>query len=103
MMHAWGAVDLRNYLAKKNHGYSILAQSYEFCPRLIQLDILDFTLSHKHEICVPQGLHLNLPHWSQSHLGIFLSLSSPVHPVSEFRGGGLSVKNERTDERTEKI
>ena len=45
-MHAWGAVDLRIYLAKKNHSYSISAQSYDFCPRLIQLDILDFTLSH---------------------------------------------------------
>ena len=44
-MHAWGAVDLRIYLAEKNHGYSISAQSYDFCPRLIQLDILDFTLS----------------------------------------------------------
>ena len=30
---------------------------------------------HKHKICVPQGLHLNLPHWSQNHLGIFLALS----------------------------
>ena len=45
MMHAWGAVDLRIYLAKKNHGYSISAQSYDFCPHLIKLDILDFTLS----------------------------------------------------------
>ena len=44
-MHAWGAMGLRNYLAKKNHGYSISAQSYEFCPHLIQLDILDFILS----------------------------------------------------------
>ena len=44
-MHAWGAVDLRIYLTKKNHGYSISAQSYDFCPRLIKLDILDFTLS----------------------------------------------------------
>ena len=48
-MHAWGAVDLRIYLAKKNQGYSISAQSYDFCPRLIQLDILDFTLSHTRE------------------------------------------------------
>ena len=47
MMHAWRAVDLRIYLVKKkNHGYSISAQSYDFCPRLIQLDILDFSLSH---------------------------------------------------------
>ena len=45
-MHAWRAVDLRIYLAKKNCGYSISAQSYDFCPRLIQLDIFDFTLSH---------------------------------------------------------
>ena len=45
-MHAWGAVDLRIYLAKKNHGYSISAQSYDFCPCLIKLDILDFTVSH---------------------------------------------------------
>ena len=46
MMHAWGAVDLRIYLAKKNHGYSISAQSYDFCPHLIKLDILDFTLHY---------------------------------------------------------
>ena len=45
-MHVWGAVDLRIYLAKKNCGSSISAQSYDFCPHLIQLDILDFTLSH---------------------------------------------------------
>ena len=44
-MHASGKVDLRIYLAKKNHGYSISAQSYDFYPHLIQLDILDFTLS----------------------------------------------------------
>ena len=46
MMHAWGAVDIRIYSAKKNHGYSISAKSYDFCPHLIKLDILDFTLSH---------------------------------------------------------
>ena len=45
IMHAWGAADIRIYLAKKHHGYSISAQSYDFCPRLIQLDILDFTPS----------------------------------------------------------
>ena len=45
-MHAWVVVDLRVYLTKKNHGYSISAQRYDFCPHLIQLDILDFTLSH---------------------------------------------------------
>ena len=45
-MHAWGPVDLRIYLAKKNHGYSISAQSYDVCPRVIKLDIPDFTLSH---------------------------------------------------------
>ena len=44
-MHAWRIVDLRAYLAKKNHGYSIPAKSYDFCPHLTQLDILDFTLS----------------------------------------------------------
>ena len=44
-MHAWGVVGLRVYLAEKNHGYSIPAQSYDFCPHLIQLDILDVTLS----------------------------------------------------------
>ena len=46
IMHAWGVVDLRVYLAQKNHSYSISAQSYDFCPHLIQLNILDFTLSH---------------------------------------------------------
>ena len=45
-MHGWGVVDLRVNLAKKNHGYSIPARSYDFCPHLTQLDILDFTLSH---------------------------------------------------------
>ena len=45
-MHAWGVVDLRVYLALKNHGYSISAQSYEFYLHLTQLDILEFTLSH---------------------------------------------------------
>ena len=34
------------FIWPKNHSYSISAQSYNFCPRLIQLDILDFTLSH---------------------------------------------------------
>ena len=47
-MHAWGAVDLRIYLAQKNHGSSISVQSYDFYPRLTKLDILDFTLSHTH-------------------------------------------------------
>ena len=42
---ALGVVDLKVYLAPKNLGYSIPAQSYDFCPHLIQLDILDFTLS----------------------------------------------------------
>ena len=44
-MHGWGTVDLRIYLASKIHCYSILAQSYDFCPHLKKLDILDFTLS----------------------------------------------------------
>ena len=44
-MHAWGAVDLRIYLAQKNHGHSLSAQSYDFFPHLRKLDILDFTLS----------------------------------------------------------
>ena len=48
VMHAWGAVDLRIYLAQKNHGYSITAQSYDFCSHLKKLDILDYTLSHTH-------------------------------------------------------
>ena len=47
IMHAWGAVDHRIYLGQENHGYSISAQSYEFCPQLAQLDNLDFTLFHK--------------------------------------------------------
>ena len=48
-MHAWGVVDLKVYLAQKNHGYSISAQSYECYLHLTQLDILEFTLS-------PRGL-----------------------------------------------
>ena len=76
-MHAWGAVDLRNYLAKKNHGYSISAQSYGFCPRLIQLDILDFILS-LNSIC------------------LFISLKEdiaiPVSTVSLWKGIGSRGK-----------
>ena len=45
IMHAWGLVDLRVYLAQKSHGYSISTQSYEFDLHLTQLDILEFTLS----------------------------------------------------------
>ena len=44
-MHALGVVDLKVYWAQTNHGYSIPAQSYDFCPHLKQLHILDFTLS----------------------------------------------------------
>ena len=54
-MHAWGAVDLRIYLAKKSHGYSISAQSYDFCPHLRKLDILDFTMSHTH--CIYRSIN----------------------------------------------
>ena len=50
-MHALGAVGLRIYLAPKNHGNSISAQSYDFCPRLIKLDILNITLSHIDTMC----------------------------------------------------
>ena len=46
LMHGWEAVVLRISLAPKNHGQSVSAQSYDFCPRLKILDILDFTLSH---------------------------------------------------------
>ena len=46
-MHSWVAVDFRIFVAPTNHGYSISAQIYEFCPHLAQLDNLDFTLSHK--------------------------------------------------------
>ena len=44
-MHAWGAADFRIYLTPTNHGYSISAQSYNFCPRLRKLDVLYFTLT----------------------------------------------------------
>ena len=40
-MHAWGAVDLRIYLAKKNHGYSISAKSYDFCPHFGKFNFID--------------------------------------------------------------
>ena len=33
---------------KKNHGYSISAKRYDFCPHLIKLDIFDITLSPIH-------------------------------------------------------
>ena len=39
-------VDFMFCLAAKYHGYSIYAQSYEFCPHLAELDNLDFTLYH---------------------------------------------------------
>ena len=58
-MHVWGAVDLGIYLAKKNHGYSISAQSYDFCPHLIKLDILDFTLSHMFHSEILASLNFN--------------------------------------------
>ena len=45
-MYAGGALDFRIHFALKNHCYPISAQSYDFCPHLRQLDILDFTLSH---------------------------------------------------------
>ena len=50
-MHAWGAMDLRIYLYKKNHGFSISAQSYDFCPHLRKFDIVDFTVSPKKQMC----------------------------------------------------
>ena len=47
IMHALGAVDIKIY--------SISAQSYEFCPHLRKLDILDFTLSrHQWLVLAPQ-------------------------------------------------
>ena len=36
-------------MAPKYHGYSILAQTYEFYPHLVQLDIFDVTLSHMND------------------------------------------------------
>ena len=45
IMPGWGAVDFRICLPPKYHGFSISAQSYEFCPHLAQLDNLDFTMS----------------------------------------------------------
>ena len=45
LMHDWEAVGFRICLAPKNH-YSVSAQSYDFCPCLRKLDILDFTLCH---------------------------------------------------------
>ena len=41
IMHALGAVDIRIYLAPNKHGYSISARSYDFCPQLRKLDVLD--------------------------------------------------------------
>ena len=50
-------VDFKICLATKYHGYSITAQSYEFYPPLVQLDNLDFTLSHLWQQfwCLPLG------------------------------------------------
>ena len=59
-MHGWGVVDLRVNLAKKNHGYSIPARSYDFCPHLTQLDILDFTLSHIQPYCQTKDPHTDI-------------------------------------------
>ena len=47
-MYGWGAVDFRICFSNKNHGYSISAKSYDFCPHGTQLYILDFTMSHIH-------------------------------------------------------
>ena len=47
VMHCWGALDFRMCAAPKYHGFSISAQSYEFCPPLAQLDNLDVKLSSK--------------------------------------------------------
>ena len=43
-MHALSS-GFHDLLDTKNHSYSISAQSYDFCPHLRKLDILDFTLS----------------------------------------------------------
>ena len=39
-------MDFKICLTPKIHGFLISAQSYNFSPRLAQLDNLDFTLSH---------------------------------------------------------
>ena len=79
-MHAWGIVDLRVYLAKKNHGYSIPAQSYDFCPHLIQLDILDFTLSHIYLNVTNQKCRLS----RQKTTIILRSLPNILHLLRQF-------------------
>ena len=47
-IHALRAVDVRICLAQTNQGYTISAESYDFCPHLRKFYILDFTLSHRH-------------------------------------------------------
>ena len=51
IMHGLWVVNFRNCVAPKYHGFWISAQSYDFCPRLAQLDNLDFTVSPVHFIC----------------------------------------------------
>ena len=51
-----GAMDFRICLAQQIHGYSISAESYDFCPALRKLDILDFTQSHMEVSCKERAL-----------------------------------------------
>ena len=71
-MHVWGAVDFRICLAPKNHGYKILAQSYDFYLHLAQLVILEFTLSliHFHNMFDLECTH----HYLFCHFLIFLTV-----------------------------
>ena len=57
LIHGWKSVRFRICLAPKNHGYSILAQSYECGPRQRKLDILDFTLSRM--LPIPKARNLS--------------------------------------------
>ena len=44
------------FIWPKNHAWSISAQSYDFRPRLLKLDILDFTVSLIQGVEVEAGL-----------------------------------------------
>ena len=59
--YAWlGSSWFQDLFGTKKYGFSISAQSYDFCPCLAQLDNLDFTLSHKGSIERASRVHYEM-------------------------------------------
>ena len=50
--------------------FSVSAQSYEFCPCLRKLDVLDFTLSHMQTLLVNCQSNIILFYYSPFHVGM---------------------------------